>query len=90
MCHEPWFRGTCDWPGFTTGIEPQVFCMHTAASSLYWKHIRESARHQAILAIRWRTQDEILEQLPEAIAAARTHQKLMRDPALAPLRRLFR
>lgn len=90
VCGEEWFRGTCDWPGFAVGTEPDLFCMHYTASSRYWKHIRESRRHQAILQGRWRHQDALLADLPDAVARARAHQKLMNHPALAPLRALFR
>lgn len=77
-------------PGYTMGTPPVELCKHTEAESRYWKHIRESARHQAILDIRARGVAELLAALPEALNTAKVHQKLMRDPAYTPLRSLFR
>lgn len=56
----------------------------------YWRHTRESARHQRVLALRDQTRLELLNRLNPVINEARAHQKLMRNPALAPLRGLFR
>lgn len=77
-------------PGYTMGTPPVELCKHTEAEPRYWKHIRESELHQAILDVRARTVLELLDALPDALNTAKVHQKLMRDPAYSPLRSLFR
>lgn len=56
----------------------------------HWTHAQTSEKHQLILQIHGIQTAKLLAALPTAITQARTHQKLMRNPTLAPLRRLFR
>jgi hypothetical protein len=56
----------------------------------FYRHCRESKRHQATVLIDHQTITTLLERLPATISDGRAHQKLMRNPALAPLRRIFR
>lgn len=56
----------------------------------YWRHARESTRHLAIGHAAGVTMTQLLAELPNVLLEAKTHQKLMRNPALTPLRRLFR
>jgi hypothetical protein len=72
------------------GQPDRPLCFHDDAEYRFWSHIRNSAKHQAILQARARDTVQLLERLPQVMADARAHQKLMRNPALAPLRRLFR
>jgi hypothetical protein len=56
----------------------------------HWAHAQTSEKHQLMLEIHGIQMAQLLIALPTAVAEGRAHQKLMRDPALAPLRRLFR
>lgn len=90
VCHERWFRGTCPTPRIVMGAPgTQQFCFHEEAEYRYWKHIRESEAHQAILKIQGIGMASLLDALPETLLFAKTHQKLLEDPAFRGLQRLF-
>lgn len=91
VCGETWFRGTCSTPRLILGnAGDRQFCYHDEAPYRYWKHIRQSERHQAVLRLHERSMAELLAAVPDTLNRAKVHQKLMRNPDLAPLKELMR
>lgn len=77
----------------TNGFDPNCtvgFTYWPDGELAYYDHARESVKHQMVGQIADRQMGQLLAHMPEAISEARTHQKLMRNPAYTPLRRLFR
>ena len=87
-CSEEWNRGPCDYPNLTLGNP--AMCYHDTTNKLYWKHIRESSKHQAILQLQYHRMDALLAAIPQAMADGKTYQKTRSDPAFGQLERIMR
>lgn len=96
ICGESYSLGTphhecreCRRNGFVPDCQVG-YTFYPEGETQYWLHCSKSRRHQRVVNQNFRTAAKHLARLDSVLSAARTHQKLMANPAYQALRKLFR